>query len=130
VQIEVEFWSTSFAAPEPSLLNLLIELVGNYPPMPLVIQKNVSKRAIFYSPSPPQRISFSPYRSSLCYLLARPPVRVSATASQGETLWPGAALGNRGTQGVDAVELEATGGSRPRHSAAAASSGSRGSARR
>jgi len=32
---------------------------------------------------------------------------------KGETLGPGAALGNRGTRGVDAVELEATGGSRP-----------------
>jgi len=38
---------------------------------------------------------------------------------KGETLRPGAALGNRGTRGVDAVELEATGGSRPGHSAAA-----------
>ena len=37
----VEFWSTSFAAPEPSLLNLLVELVGNYPPMPLITQKTV-----------------------------------------------------------------------------------------
>nr|TKW16007.1 hypothetical protein SEVIR_5G270800v2 [Setaria viridis] len=47
VQMEMEFWSTSFAAPETSLLNLLVKLVGNYPPMPLVT-KNVS----FYSPEP------------------------------------------------------------------------------
>ena len=34
--MEMEFWSTSFTAPKPSLLNLLVELVGNYPPLPLV----------------------------------------------------------------------------------------------
>ena len=39
VQMEMEFWSTSFAALEPSLLNLLVELMGNYPPMPLVTEK-------------------------------------------------------------------------------------------
>src|SRR5688572_8753942 len=50
--MEVEFWSTSFAAPETSLLNLLVELVGNYPPMPLVTQKNVSFYSPFYSPEP------------------------------------------------------------------------------
>ena len=53
----VEFWSTSFAAPEPSLLNLLVELVGNYPPMPLITEKKrfdsifSSPRAVTPSPS-------------------------------------------------------------------------------
>ncbi|XP_066308137.1 protein CLMP1-like [Miscanthus floridulus] len=49
----VEFWSTSFAAPEPSLLNLLVELVGNYPPMPLITEKTVR----FYFSEPPRRDS-------------------------------------------------------------------------
>ena len=52
----VEFWSTSFAAPEPSLLNLLVELVGNYPPMPLITEKTVrfyfSERFDSIFPSP------------------------------------------------------------------------------
>jgi len=49
----VEFWSTSFAAPEPSLLNLLVELVGNYPPMPLITEKTVR----LYFSEPPRRDS-------------------------------------------------------------------------
>jgi len=43
---------------------------------------------------------------------------------EGETLRPGAAIGERSTRGFDAVELEAA-GSRPGHGAAAASPGSR-----
>jgi hypothetical protein len=57
VQIEVEFWSTSFAAPEPLDMNLLVELVGNYPPMPLVTQENDS---FYSSPKPPLLPSRSP----------------------------------------------------------------------
>ena len=49
VQIEVEFWSTSFAAPKPLNMNHLVELVGNYPPLPLITQKNGS---ILFLPSP------------------------------------------------------------------------------
>ena len=54
----VEFWSTSFVTLEPPLLNLLVELVGNYPPMPLVTQKNGS---FFFSETPP-RLFFSVLR--------------------------------------------------------------------
>jgi hypothetical protein len=39
--MKMEFWSTSFAAPKPSDMNLLAELVGNYPPMPLVTQRKL-----------------------------------------------------------------------------------------
>ena len=49
VQMEVEFWSTSFAAPKPLNMNLLVKLVGNYPPLPLITQKNGS---ILFLPSP------------------------------------------------------------------------------
>ena len=42
MQMEVEFRSTSFAAPEPPNMNLLVELMGNYPPMPLITEKNGS----------------------------------------------------------------------------------------
>jgi hypothetical protein len=34
--MKVEFWSTSFAAPKPPNRNLLIKLIGNYPPIPLL----------------------------------------------------------------------------------------------
>jgi hypothetical protein len=47
--MKMEFWSTSFAAPKPSDMNLLAELVGNYPPMPLVTQR---KRFILFLPNP------------------------------------------------------------------------------
>jgi hypothetical protein len=36
VKMKVEFWSTSFAAPKPPNRNLLIKLIGNYPPIPLL----------------------------------------------------------------------------------------------
>jgi hypothetical protein len=49
VQMEVEFWSTSFAAPKPANTDLGVELEGNYPPMPLLSGKNDSKHSI---PSP------------------------------------------------------------------------------
>ena len=49
MQMGVKFWSTSFAAPKPPNMNLLVELVDNYPPMPLVTQKTVRS---FYSLSP------------------------------------------------------------------------------
>jgi hypothetical protein len=61
-----EFWSTSFAAPKHLNTNLLVELVSNYPPMPLVSGKNVSIVSFFlprppHPPSPPSRQSaFSP----------------------------------------------------------------------
>jgi hypothetical protein len=42
MQMEVEFWSTSFAAPKPSNMNLLMELVSNYQPMPPLSGKNGS----------------------------------------------------------------------------------------
>jgi hypothetical protein len=45
--LRVEFWSTSFAAPKPSNMNLDMELVGNYPPMPLVSGK---KRFVLFFP--------------------------------------------------------------------------------
>jgi hypothetical protein len=44
--MKVEFWSTPFAAPKSHNINLLMELVGNYPPMPLI---NGKKRFAFYS---------------------------------------------------------------------------------
>jgi hypothetical protein len=47
-----EFWSTSFAAPKHLNTNLLVELVSNYPPMPLVSGKNVSIVS-FFLPRPP-----------------------------------------------------------------------------
>ncbi|RLM69019.1 hypothetical protein C2845_PM17G05920 [Panicum miliaceum] len=49
VQMGVEFWSTYFAAPKPPLLNLLVEFVGNYPPLPSITQKTV--RFLLFLPS-------------------------------------------------------------------------------
>ena len=49
--MKLEFWSTSLAAPKQPLLNLLVELVGNYPPMPLVTQK-ITFQSILPEPPP------------------------------------------------------------------------------
>ena len=49
--MKLEFWSTSLAAPKQPLLNLLVELVGNYPPMPLVTQK-ITFQSILLEPPP------------------------------------------------------------------------------
>jgi hypothetical protein len=37
--MDLEFWSTSFAAPEPVNMKLDMELMGNYPPMPSISEK-------------------------------------------------------------------------------------------
>jgi hypothetical protein len=39
VQIELEFWSTSFATPKLYNMKLDMELVGNYPPLPHISGK-------------------------------------------------------------------------------------------
>jgi hypothetical protein len=50
VQMEVEFWSTSFAAPKPLNIDLGVELMNNYPPMPLLSGKTF--RFVLFLPSP------------------------------------------------------------------------------
>ena len=69
--MEVEFRSTSFAAPEPPNMNLLVELMGNYPPMPLVTQKTVRS----FPPETPRATSPSCASSNPRLLCsgARPP---------------------------------------------------------
>jgi hypothetical protein len=56
VQISVEFWSTSFAAPKPPNMNQVVELKCNYPPLPSVTQKNDS---LLYSSAPRLRAAIS-----------------------------------------------------------------------
>jgi hypothetical protein len=60
VQMLMEFWSTYFATPKPSFMNLLVELIVNYPPMPLVSGKIVS-----FLLFPPLATSFPPDRTPL-----------------------------------------------------------------
>jgi hypothetical protein len=72
--MEVEFWSTSFAAPKPPNMNLFVKLMYNYPTMPSISGKTV--RSNFYlcvffdracSLPPPS------HPPSLCVVLAGPP---------------------------------------------------------
>jgi hypothetical protein len=59
--MEVEFWSTSFAAPKPANTDLGVELEGNYPPMPLLSGKK--RFETFYSfPVTPSLTRFGPRR--------------------------------------------------------------------
>jgi hypothetical protein len=51
---EVEFWSTSFAAPKHLNMNLLVEFVGNYPPMPLKWEETFRS---FLSTRPPHPVA-------------------------------------------------------------------------
>ena len=77
----VEFWSTSFATPEPPLLNLLVELVGNYPLMLLVTQKTV--RSFPPRPPAPVFLRLAPVSSNADYSLLLPSTgatRVSAAS--------------------------------------------------
>jgi hypothetical protein len=65
VQMKVEFWSTSFAAPKPPNMNQVVELKCNYPPLPSVTQKNDS---LLFSSAPrrqPRAVTSSPRRPSL-----------------------------------------------------------------
>jgi hypothetical protein len=63
--MKVEFWSTSFAAPKPPNRNLLIKLIGNYPPIPLLVGKRF---VYFLIPSHPR---LPPSLSSLCTTAGR-----------------------------------------------------------
>ena len=79
--MEMEFWSTSFAALEPSLLNLLVELMGNYPPKPLVTEKKRFASIL----SPPKKRFASQSRGSFGPASSREMARrnrVSAAASR------------------------------------------------
>jgi hypothetical protein len=56
--MKVEFWTTSFAAPKLSNMNLLVELVDNFLPIPLLVGKMfhyvlsflLAVRALFHPP--------------------------------------------------------------------------------
>jgi hypothetical protein len=47
VQIELEFWSTSFATPKPDNMKLDMEFVRNYPPLPSISENNNSLCSVF-----------------------------------------------------------------------------------
>jgi hypothetical protein len=85
VQMRVEFWSTSFAAPKPPNMNLLMELRDNYQPMSLLSGKTVH----FYSPRDPSlHRDSSPAPPSCPRQAAGPALRASGTPSS----WPSASL--------------------------------------
>jgi hypothetical protein len=108
--MKMEFWSTSFAAPKPSNMNLLAELVGNYPPMPLVTQektiRSISPQPIRLRPgllsrdshpraprglgaAPPPRVW--PPAISAVFPVRRPPSSLGPPAAV-LTCWPPAAV--------------------------------------